>query len=141
MSPVIPDKDIQSALNTTLALAFPTMPIAWENAEYTPTVGTAYFRVWLLPAKTDTSTLGSNPWRVRTGIFQVSIFYPPLIGFGIPKGKAAEVVAAFLAEPRRLTYNTLSILILDAWPSSGNNDENGWYHIPVNIKYECHSTG
>lgn len=133
---VIPDKDIQSALNTTLALAFPAMPIAWENTEYTPTIGTAYFRVWLLPAEVDVMTLGPSPWQERKGIFQVSVFYPIGIGFGTPKGKAAEVVAVFKAGTA-ITYNTLRIICEKAWPSSGMNDDNGWYHIPVNCRYRC----
>jgi len=137
---VIPDKDIQSALNTTLALAFPTMPIAWENTEYTPTVGTAYFRVWFLPAEVDVMTLGPSPWQERKGIFQVSIFYPTKIGFGIPAGKAAEVIAVFKAGTV-LTYNTLRIVCEKAWRSSGMIDENGWYSIPVNCRYRCEYAG
>lgn len=143
---VIPDKDIQSALNTTLALAFPMMPIAWENTEYqdptnstikAPVIGTAYFRVWLLPAEVDVMTLGPGPWQERKGIFQVSVFYPVGIGFGVPKGKAAEVVSIFKAGTA-ITYNTLRIICEKAWPSSGMV-EDVWYHIPVNVRYRFES--
>ena len=145
---VIPDKDIQSILNSALALAFPLMPIAWENAGYVdplnadikaPVLGTAYFRVILLPAEIDVITLGPSPWQERKGIFQVSVFHPMGIGFGIPKGKAAEVVAAFKAGTA-FTYNTLRIVCEKAWPGSGR-PEDGWYHIPVNIRYHCDYQG
>ena len=135
---VIPDRDVQAALNYALAMAFPTMPIVWENTKYNPVVGTAYFRVWMLPAETDVITIGQTPWQARTGIFQVSLFYPVGIGFGVPKGKVAEVVAAFKANTS-FTYNTLRVIIDKTWPSSAMEEDSGWYHIPVNIRYACYS--
>jgi hypothetical protein len=144
---VIPDKDIQSALNTTLALAFPTMPIAWENAEYldpldatikAPVLGTPYLRVHLLPAETDVITIGETPWQQFQGIFQVSVLYPINIGFGTPKGKAAEVVAVFKAGTV-INYNTLRVICEKVWPSSGMQEDTSWYHIPVNVRYRCES--
>lgn len=135
---VIPDKDLQSALNQALAAAFPTMPIAWENTEYTPVVGTPYFRVYLLPAEIDVITLGPSPYQERKGIFQVSVLYPIGIGFGTPKGKVAEIVAAFRAGTV-FTYNTLRVVCDKAWPSSGRKEDNAWYHIPVNVRYHCES--
>ena len=134
---IVPDRDLQSALNDALADAFPTTPIAWENVKFTPTVGTTYFRVWLLPAKSDVMTLGPSPWIDRGGIFQVSVFAPIGTGFGAPKGKAAEVVAAFKANTSFI-YNGLLVIIDKSWISSGMNDEAGWYSIPVNIQYRVY---
>jgi len=136
---VIPDKDVQSALNYALAMAFPTMAIVWENTKYTPAVGTPFFRVWMLPAETDIITIGQTPWQERKGVFQVSVLYPISIGFGVPKGKAAEVVAAFKPNTA-ITYNTLRVIIDKSWPGPGILEDDGWYHIPVSIRYCCYST-
>jgi hypothetical protein len=134
---VIPDRDIQAALNYALAMAFPLMPIAWENTKYVPTVGTAYFRVWMLPAETDVITIGPEPWLERKGVFQVSVLYPIGVGFGPPKVKAAEVVAAFRANTS-FTYNTLRVVIDKSWPAPGMLEDEGWYHIPVSVRYTCY---
>jgi len=132
----VPDRDLQSALNDALYDAFPTMPVAWENVKYVPTVGVAYFRAWLLPGETQVMTLGQEPWTERVGVFQVSVVEPIEIGFGIPVAKAAEVVAAFKPNTS-FVYNGLTVIIDKSWLSSGRV-EDAWYHIPVNIKYRCH---
>ena len=134
---IIPDKDLQSALNSALYDAFPTMPIAWENTKYTPAAGTTYFRVWLLPAQTDVMTLGQSPWMHRQGIFQVSVFAPIGIGFGSSKEKVAEIVAAFKANTS-FVYNGLVVIIEKSWPSGALIEDDGWYHTPVSIRYRCY---
>ncbi len=144
---VIPDKDLQSALNNALAEAFPMTPIAWENAGYidpmnpditAPVVGTPYFRVFLLPAETDVITLGPSPYQERKGIFQVSVLHPLGVGFGPPKDTVVEVVTAFKVGTV-FTYNTLRVICDKVWPSSGRKEDNAWYHVPVNIRYHCES--
>lgn len=141
---VIPDIDLQSALNQALAMAFPSMPVSWENKTYSPTVGTPYLRAWLLPAETDVVTLGQSPFQQRTGIFQVDVVYPAgsvgkqWEGWGLAKAKAAQVVAAFTAGTK-FTYNALEVTCEKAWPSSGREEGNSWYHIPVNVRYRCES--
>ncbi len=137
MPAIVPDKDLQSALNAALYDAFPTMPIAWENTPYTPTIGITYFQVWLMPAETDLMTLGQSPWLMRQGIFQVSVFAPIGIGFGVAKGKAAEIIAAFKSSTS-FVYNGLSVTIEKSWVSGGIIEDDGWYHIPVSIRYRCY---
>lgn len=134
---IVPDRDLQSALNDALYDAFPTVPVAWENAKYVPTTGTAYFRTWLLPAETSVLTVGQGPWTERKGIFQVDVYYSGGIGFGTPKAKAAEVVAAFKPNTAFI-YNGLMVIIDKSWISPARIDEAGWYNIPVSIRYRCH---
>ena len=134
---IVPDKDLQSALNAALYDAFPTTPIAWENTKYTPAVGTIYFRVWLLPAESDVLTLGQSPWILRQGIFQVSVFAPIGTGFGVPKGKAAEIVAAFKSSTS-FVYNGLSVTIEKSRVSGAIIEDDGWYQIPVSIRFRCY---
>jgi Bacteriophage related domain of unknown function len=136
---IIPDRDVQSALNDALYDAFPAEPIAWENTDYNPTVGTLYLRPWLIPAEPEVLCLGSSPpWQARKGIFQVSVFSPIGVGFGAAKAKAAEIVAAFQANSS-FVYNGLTVIIRKSWPGQGIREEDGWYHVPVSISYTCYS--
>ena len=135
---LIPDQELQLALNSALATAFPTMPIAWENAVYKPIANTAYLKAFLLPAETMVETLGPTPWQERKGIFQVSVVYPIGGGFLAPKIKAVEVVSAFKASTA-ITSNGLRILINKSWPGPGFFDTAGWYQIPVSVSYSCYS--
>lgn len=136
---IVPDYDLQAALNDRLSDEFPAMPIAWENVPYTPILGTAYFAAHLLPAEPDPFTLGQNPWIERRGIFQVSCFYPALAGWGDAKSKAAEVVAAFPAHSSFI-YNGLEVNIDRCWPGPGMNQD-GWYMVPISIRYHCFYRG
>jgi hypothetical protein len=132
---IVPDYDIQAALNDRLNDEFPTMPTAWENTGYTPTVGTAYFAAHLLRAEPDILTLGPTPYQERKGIFQVSCFYPALAGWGAVTSKAAEVVAAFPASSS-FVYNGLTVNIEKTWLSNGL-PQDGWFMVPVSVKFNC----
>jgi hypothetical protein len=93
----------------------------------------------MLPAETDVLCLGPEPWKEHHGIFQVNVVEPIGIGFGVPKGKAAAIVAAFPPNTA-IVYNLLRVLIFKAWPSGGAmQEEEGWYNIPVSIRYCCYS--
>lgn len=131
----VPDYDLQAALNDRLSDEFPTMPMAWENRPYTPTIGTAYLAATLLPAEPEAITLGTSPYIERRGIFQVSCFYPAAAGWGDAKSKAAEIVAAFPAH-LQFVYNGLTVTIDRSWPGPGLSKD-GWYMVPVSIRYSA----
>jgi len=133
----IPDIDLQSALNDRLYDEFPTLPVAWENVEYAPTVGTPYLRAYLLPAESEVITLGASPYIERRGIFQVDCVYPVGAGWSAAKTQAAAIVAAFPAGVS-FVYNGLTVRVDRSWPGPGMPDANGWYKVPVSIRY--HST-
>jgi len=132
---IVPDYDLQAALNDRLNDEFPLVPIAWENVGYTPDLGTAYLAAHLLPAEPSILTLGSTPYQERRGIFQVSCFYPALAGWGPAKTGAANVVAAFPAT-LQFIYNGLTVIIDKTWPGPGISQD-GWYMVPVSIQYHC----
>jgi hypothetical protein len=136
---IIPDRDVQSALNDALYDAFPNTPVAWENTKYTPTVGTTYFQVWLMPVEPDVLTIGPSPWQIRRGIFQVSVFSPISVGFGASKAVAAQIIAAFKPNTS-FVYNGLTVIVDKSWVSMGRVDEadGGWYHTPVSVRYRCY---
>ena len=134
---VIPDSDLQSALNARLDTLDDGLEVAWENINFLPVSGTPYLRAWLLPAEPSIATLGNSPWQERRGVFQVDCFYPTGQGPGPAKLKAAALVALFKAGTR-LTYNTLEVTCEKAWPGPAMV-EDGWYHVPVSVMYSCYS--
>lgn len=134
---VIPDSDLQSALNARLNTLTGGLAIAWENTPLKPVVGTPYLRAWLLPAEPAIASLGPSPWQERRGIFQVDCCYPVGDGWGTAKTKVAALVTHFCAGTR-LTYNTLVVVVEKSWPGPALVDE-GWYRISVSILYSCYS--
>jgi len=123
---------IRAALETRLALLSPAMATAHENAAYTPVAGTPFQRCYLLRAQPENPVFGS--FHRLTGVFQVSLFYPPNAGAG-----AAEARAKLLAEhfPRGLSLTASGVtLMIDREPyiMSGQQDIDRW-HVPVRINY------
>lgn len=136
----VPDYDLQAGLNDRLNDELGSMAIAWENDGYSPTLGTPFLRATLLPGESRAVTLGENPYVERVGIFQVDCIYPIEDGFGDAKTKAAAIVAAFPANSAFI-YNGLEIKIDASWPGPGQPFGNGWYAVPVSIKYRCYYRG
>lgn len=131
--PTVPDSDLQSALNDRLNDEFPNMAIAWENVDFDPALGTPYLAAYLLPAESTVETLGSNPYIERKGIFQVTCVYPAGASYVPAKSKAAEIVAAFPAG-LQFVFNGLTMTIDKSWPGPGF-PKDGWYQVPVSIRY------
>lgn len=68
------------ALETRLAQAFPTTPIAWPNVEFAAPAGALWLRPWVLWAEGQLLTM---LWEGRNrvpGIYQVSIYSPLALG-------------------------------------------------------------
>ena len=63
---------IRSALETRLNALSPSVPIAWENAAFSPATS-LFQRVNFLPARTENPTFGDDMHR-ESGIFQVSVY-------------------------------------------------------------------
>jgi len=89
---------IKAALEGQLKAIAPEIPTAWENADYTPVVGTPFQAVTLLPAEPDNNVLSPN-YQER-GLMQVTLNYP--VGKG---AKDALARAKLIREsfPRGLT--------------------------------------
>ena len=145
MTTIIPERDIQSAFNTELVDAFPAYAsagrIAMQNVDFDPPTSDPWLRGTLLPAEPDIATLGMPPFMQYQGIYQVDVFTKQNIGPYAPSTIAAEVVAAFTSglPGRMLVFNGLEIRIVKAWLGQATPEDTGWYHIPVNIAYRCHS--
>jgi len=127
--------DISAALDTNLNTfaSANSIPVAWENINYKPVVGTLYLRPTLLPADTDPIGLSYVSALDHLGIYQIDVISPIDVGKSAAVTKADLLVAAF---PRsNLTYNGKIVTIKSASRSTGNRD-GAWYIVSVIINYQ-----
>lgn len=127
--------DINVALNQRMQ-AYATAnskPVAYENVNYKPVVGTLYLRATVLPADTVQAGLGTTGQDLHEGIYQVDVFAP------IDKPKAvalaeADAIADYFARGLTLSFNGVNVRVRTASIGSGRREEN-WYILPVFIDY------
>ena len=126
--------DISAALDEHLSLMPSLPPVAWENLDYTPELGTLYLRPTLLPAETIQSTLGENGTDQNTGIYQVDVFAP--LGQGKQEAMSiADKIANHFKRGTDLTYNNRKLRIRNTGREVSTTEVNGWYSIPVTMTY------
>ena len=127
--------DISAALDSNLATfaAANGVSVAYENIEFTPTVGTLYIRPTNLPANTLPLGISFNSALNHLGIYQIDVIAP------VDKGKGAAVSMADLivsAYPRGdLTYNGVKVRIKSASRNTGTRD-GAYYIVSVIITYK-----
>lgn len=99
-------RDISAALSGRLNTLTGGTPIAWENSEYTPTMGTMFLRETLLPANTVQGSLGTIGKDEHGGIYQVDIFAPKGSGKGrqLPRRIQLQTILN-VAQRSRITAN------------------------------------
>src|SRR6266571_6477486 len=129
--------DIREAFETRIA-AFaaaqtPALPIAWENTSYTPSPSVAYLRCAMLPAVTQNPSMGAPHVRLL-GFYQINCFGIQDEG---PAGAEAVADALIALFPRGgMVQNGVTVNIdTTGSRAQGLNDENGFFFIPVRIRY------
>jgi hypothetical protein len=129
--------DIREAFETRIA-AFaaaqvPTLPVAWENTSYTPSPTTAYLRCAMLPAPTQNPSLGAKHDRLL-GLYAVNVYGVQDQGPATAEAIADAIIALF---PRGgMVQNGVTINIdTTGSRAQGLNDINGFFFIPVRIRY------
>jgi len=131
------NSDIREAFETRVAAyvaaQVPPIPVAWENTTYTPSPNTAFLQCAMLPAQTANPWMGVASERL-VGIYQINVYGVQDEG---PAGAEATADALIALFPRGgMTQNGTTINI-DYTPSraKGLNDQNGFFFIPVRIRY------
>ena len=105
--------------------------IAYPNIDFTPT--NDYVAVYVLPAETTAECLDNLSY--KSGIIQVDCVVPSSVG----EIKAAEYADIILSEFKNGTVITDGVLInRPPFVSAGFNMGNGYYKIPVNIRYRLY---
>lgn len=131
------NQDIREAFETRIAAYAaaqkPPIPVAWENTSYTPSPQTMYLRCAMLPAVTQNPSMGAPHVRL-VGLYQINVYG---IQDGGPAGAEAVADAIIALFPRGAMIQNGVTINIDTTGSraQGLNDVNGFYFIPVRIRY------
>jgi hypothetical protein len=131
------NSDIREAFETRIATwaaaQTPALPIAWENTSYTPSPQTMYLRCAMLPAATQDPSMGAKHIRL-TGMYAINVYGVQDQGPAAAEAAADAIIALF---PRGgMVQNGVTINIdTTGSRAQGLNDINGFFFIPVRIKY------
>jgi hypothetical protein len=129
--------DIREAFETRIAAyaaaQAPPLQVAWENTSYTPSPNTAWLECAMLAAPTQNPWMGVTSERL-VGFYQINCYGTQDTGPAATEAIADALIALF---PRGgMTQNGKTVNI-DTTPSraKGLNDQNGFFFIPVRIRY------
>lgn len=128
-------------LDTTTA-AIELMPtFIKENEETTRTSSSttsinteAYARSTLLPAETETSTIGPGGYDTYQGLYQVDLFFPINEGAKAVNYMVDSIIAAF-PKGSLSTQDGVQLRIVNYWREASLETDN-WFMVPVVIQWE-----
>lgn len=86
-------KDIKIALDVKLSELSGTTPIAWENINYKPVLGTMYIRPTLLFS--NSTKLDFDETHLIQGIYQIDVFAPVNLGMSTHLDKLDDILNLF----------------------------------------------
>jgi hypothetical protein len=124
---------IRAAFEVALAAMTPALSTAYENAEFTPVVGTPFQVVYLIPAEPDNLEMsGALYW--EQGFFQINLHYP------LGAGPAAAFTRAELV--RSVFYRGASFssggttVSVERTPEIGPGlTENDRFIVPIRVRF------
>lgn len=129
--------DIAGALETRLSTLPGSTDIAYENAGYSPTIGTPYLAVTHQPAQTTQAAIGIEGTDLQTGVMAIGVYYPKNQGRGSASTKADAIIEHF-KRGTTLTLNGVKVLIRQTWRNQAVVDAD-WYQVPVSILYQSYT--
>lgn len=128
---------IQDALFAGVFLVAGTIPVVWENVEYTPTLGTQHWVVYMAPRPVLPATMGVQGLTEHRGITQINVRVP------ISEGPAeamiqADRLSSYFRRGMTLTSNGVSVRVVGTSRGSMLIDK-AWATLPVSVQWRCHS--
>lgn len=124
---------VRAALESRLAALTPSMPVAWENTAYAPSLSTAFQKPALLRAAPQNPALGSSFYR-EIGVFQVMLCYPLNGGSGAADDRA-KLIRGWFPRGSSLTASGVTLTI-QSTPTIGPGMSDGsFWCVPVSIPY------
>ncbi len=122
----------QALVSTFISSAF-GLPIAHENAAYSPIAGTAYAELMVLQNDRTAFTLADSD--ETDGVFRVILRYPVLTGAITAKTKADAIFAVYKIGAS-LTYSGVQLTITSNQRQPGVA-EDGWYKLVLSMAYRA----
>lgn len=133
--------DIRSALEAEIdnVVGIPAAAYrAWDNVDYTPTIGQPWVRMQIVPINSRPDTRGDNYHTLHTGLFVVDIFTPKNIGPSTADTLADAIRDRYKPEIA-LTSGSTNVRIRYCEKTQALVDES-WYHQPVVIEWFSYET-
>lgn len=135
---------IHDILDTRLATTTNIPDIIGENETTTRTQNsssavykTPYCRTTLIPARTDTVTLGNNGHDRWYGLYQIDLFFPTNDGVDGSNYAADQIINNFPAGTL-ITDSGITVRMSQTpWREAGF-ESSQWYIVPVVIAYEAY---
>lgn len=138
MSNAIIRSALEGRLKTWADAQSPPIPIAFQNAPFTPPNQARYMRAFLLPAETDSNDLAGEH-RAYMGLLQVSICVPDGTGSGAAETLSTAIEALFPVS-LRLVKSGLTVMITKPASAGPALPEAGIYVVPMSIRYRADKT-
>lgn len=142
--PVGKHSRIEDALLARLAALTlsPTVPVAWPNLSFTPTIGQPYLEPTFLPNKTEYGGIGPGAPIRHFGLFSVAVFGAVNVASSANSEIADSVIEHF-APPLTLDAEGLALFIGSfngsnhrPWRSTAF-PKDGWLMISVTVPWYC----
>lgn len=126
---------VRSAFEVALAAMSPALSTAYENAEFTPVVGTEFQRVYLIPGEPDDQELSGQLYWER-GFFQVNLHYP--LGAGpAAVSTRAELVRTTFYRGASFTSGAVTVIVRRTPEIGPGLTEDDRFIVPVRIQYSA----
>ena len=126
---------IQQALETRLATMSPALDTAAENMNYTPTTGTPYQQLTMVPGEPDNSSIGQGHY-IEVGVFMVTLCYPKNTGSSACRTRA-EAIRTLFKRGTTMTIDGIRVIVYRTPKVSKGYVDGDRFCIPVTITYEA----
>ena len=128
-------QSVRRALEVALNGISPSLATAFDNVAFTPTPGTAYQRVNLLPANPENPSIGAGLHR-EIGVMQVTLCYPINAGAAAAEARA-ELVRATFTRGASFTSGGVTVRVTGTPAIARGFVDADRYCVPVSIPYHC----
>jgi hypothetical protein len=126
-------KSIQNLLDTYLQTLAGLPTLQLENTRNIGQTGVPFSRATLLPARATQLTVGTTGRDLRTGLYQVDLFYPLDAGTGAVNEMADSIISLF-GRGTTLSDVTATVHVSVAWRETGRRID-PFYCVPVVIQW------
>ena len=128
---------ISKALDSHLSLMSRLPSVAWENSDFTPTVGELYLVAQNLQGDTYQDGIGISSQDITTGVYQIDINAPAEQG-KFEAIEMADLIANQFKNGTIITLDSINVRIKRTSRGAATT-ENGFYTMPVFINYYAYT--
>lgn len=125
--------EIYQALTADFVAQAFGLPIAHENASYTPTPGTPWVRLRVFRGDTSAGDVAAAT-KEEAGFFQFTLHYPEGNG-AITAHQQAQTIFDAYPLARRVSYGGETVRVT-RWQLFDAKPDNGWFQVVGRIFYE-----